>query len=139
VERDGGYYLERPEELPVIAVEGVVDGDTIEVRVDGEYTLVRVFGLAAPERDQRCYAEATEELRELVGREVGMLADEREQDRFGRPLRYLFTPDGRFIDADMVSAGVAEAWDEDGALRDELVAIERAAQLAGRGCLWSGG
>jgi hypothetical protein len=38
----------------------------------------------------------------------------------------------------MISAGMALAWTQDGALRDPLVALEAQARDLRRGCLWGG-
>ncbi len=136
VERDGALYIEEPERLLLGRVDHVIDGDTLDVSFNGKTERVRVFGIAAAERDQRCYAEATAELRTLTGSEVRVLPDDRREDNFGRWLRYLFTPDGRSIDAALVASGAARAWRDDGAYRDTLVTLEREARRAGRGCLW---
>lgn len=136
VERDGAVYIEEPGQLLLGRVDHVIDGDTLDVIIDGKTQRVRVFGIAAAERDQRCYAEATAELRTLAGSEVRVLPDDRREDDFGRWLRYLFTPDGRSIDAALVASGAVEAWRDDGAYRDTLVTLEGEARRAGRGCLW---
>ncbi len=39
-----------------------------------------------------------------------LLPDKRDKDRYERTLRYVFTPDGVSVDAQMVAAGFAEAW-----------------------------
>jgi len=131
-----GLRLDDPSKLPLVAVDRIVDGDTLDVGAGDSKQRVRVFGIAAPERDERCGPEATEELRNLAGSQVRFVADARLEDRYGRELRYLFTPDGRSIDAMLVSEGAVEAWHEDGAYRDALGTLEREARAAGRGCLW---
>jgi micrococcal nuclease len=132
----GERYIEDPERLPLFEVDRVIDGDTFDVR-DGDATLrIRVFGLAAPERNERCGSEATAELRRLVADRVRLLPDARLQDQYGRELRYVFTPDGRSIDAASVADGAAHAWHEDGAYRDTLTRLEEQARQAGAGCLW---
>lgn len=138
--RSGGWYLTTEQPLIPVAVDRIVDGDTLDVLAfDGARLRVRVFGVNASERGERCAAEATARLGALAGGTVRLLADERTQDGSGRELRYLFAEDGRSIDAALISEGLATAWDADGALRDELVALERETRDAGRGCLWSAG
>ena len=123
-----------------VAVVDIIDGDTLRIEdAAGEVLTVRLFGIDTPERGEACYGEATERLRELAGAEVLLVADQRLQDRGGRELRYVYTEAGISVDAAMIEEGLAVAWTEDGVLRDELIAIERAARAAARGCLWGGG
>ena len=74
----------------------------------------------------------------LAGRTVVLVPDARLQDPGGRELRYVFTSEGRSLDATLVAEGLATAWRSDGVLRDRLVAIEEEARRARRGCLWAG-
>lgn len=123
-----------------VSVVGVIDGDTFEIEdAGGQQFTVRLFGIDTPERGEACYDEATARLRELAGSEVLLVADDRLQDPGGRELRYVYSSAGDSIDAALLEEGLAEAWTEDGALRDKLVAIEQEARDANRGCLWSGG
>lgn len=126
------------ESLVRVAVVQVIDGDTLDVRTfDGGLMRVRLFGIDAPERGERCAGEATLRLRQLAADEVYLLPDERQRDPGGRELRYLFATDGASVDAALVSEGLAEAWRDGGAMRDELVALEQSARDGRRGCLWS--
>ena len=128
----------RPGELTPARVVRVVDGDTIDVVLPGRTAAVRVryYGSDTPERGERCYKQATERNRELVGEAVRLLPDARDKDRYGRLLRYVFREDGTSIDSLLVGEGVAKAWREDGDFRAELVDREEAAQALGLGCLW---
>jgi micrococcal nuclease len=130
-------YIDTPERLPLLEVDRVIDGDTLDVRIGGTTARIRVFGLAAPERNERCGPEATEALRRAAGTEVRLLQDRRVEDQYGRELRYVFTPDGRSIDGELVADGAAEAWHDDGAYRDTLVRLEVKAKQSRAGCLWS--
>lgn len=125
-----------PAALVPVRVVAVVDGDTLDVRAAGTDLRVRLFGVDTPERGEPCFAEATTRLRTLAGGEVRLLADARQRDPFGRELRYVFTPDGRSLDAALIAEGLGRAWTEDGALRDVLVSLEEETRAAGRGCLW---
>jgi len=118
-------------------VDEVVDGDTIDVIVDGNKHLrVRYFGVDTPERGQKCFREATDRNAALVGTHVLLLPDHRELDRYGRTLRYIFTTDGVSIDATLVAEGFGHAWRTDGRYKDQIIALETEAQAANRGCLW---
>lgn len=128
-----GYTLES---LQTAEVEEVIDGDTIDVRIDGIETRIRYFGVDTPERGRACYREATDRNESLLGETVLLLADARTEDDFGRLLRYVFLPDGTSVDATLVAEGFGEAWTRDGRYREEIVALEAEARAAGRGCLW---
>jgi endonuclease YncB( thermonuclease family) len=67
---------------------------------------------------------------------VLLLPDARTQDDNGRLLRYVFLEDGTSLDATLVAEGFGWAWTQDGRYRDQIVALEDAAENAGRGCLW---
>ncbi len=127
-----------PALLQEAGVLRIIDGDTIEVRVDGDTEDVRYYGVDTPERGDDCYDEATERNEELVGERVSLLPDERDRDRYERLLRYVFDEEGLSVDARLIAEGLAVAWREDGAYRDELVELEEAARAAEVGCLWEG-
>lgn len=129
----------QPESLAPAIVMEVIDGDTIETRVEGESETVRYYGIDTPERDERCYEEAKKRNEELAGRHVLLMADARDRDSGGRLLRYVFTLDGRSIDGSLVAEGFARAWTRDGSYRDAIVALEEEARREGRGCLWGEG
>ena len=48
------------------------------------------------------------------------------------------TTDGGSIEARLIAEGLGEAWRQDGAYRDELVALEEEVQTLAVGCLWGG-
>ena len=128
-----GYALES---LQAAEVEEVIDGDTIDVRIDGIETRIRYFGVDTPERGRACYREAIDRNETLLGDTVLLLADARTEDDFGRLLRYVFLPDGTSVDATLVAEGFGLAWTRDGRYRDEIAVLEREAEASGRGCLW---
>lgn len=132
----GVFRHDDPASLPSAIVMEVIDGDTIEVRLEGEAETVRYYGIDTPERRERCYEEAKKRNKELAGRHVLLLEDARSHDGGGRLLRYVFTLDGLSIDAALVAEGFARAWTRDGYYRDALVALEEEARREGRGCLW---
>lgn len=114
----------------------VIDGDTIDAMVDGRRVRIRYFGVDTPERGNRCYREALDRNQTLIGRQVLLLTDARQEDRFGRSLHYIFLPDGVSVDATLVAEGFGLAWREDGRYRDEIVSLEEQAKSEDRGCLW---
>jgi endonuclease YncB( thermonuclease family) len=125
------------DELQKATVYDIVDGDTIEVLIDGTLEIVRYYGVDTPERGTPCYRDATERNRRLIGGRVLLLPDARDRDSFSRLLRYIFLSDGTSVDATLVAEGMGEAWREDGRYRDELVSLEggrrrRTAAASGR-------
>lgn len=119
-----------------VRVARVIDGDTIDVLSSGESIRVRFYGADTPERDERCYDEASERTRVLVASEVVLVPDARLEDPNGRQLRYVFTSEGQSLEATLVAEGLALAWRGDGELWRQLLAIENEARTAARGCLW---
>ncbi len=118
-------------------LEEIIDGDTIDVRIDGRKLRVRYFGVDTPERGDRCFREATDRNEQLLGKTVLLLLpDARTEDSFGRLLRYVFLEDGTSVDATLVAEGFGWAWTQDGLYRDQIVQLEDAAEAAARGCLW---
>jgi micrococcal nuclease len=120
-------------------VEGVVDGDTADVLMEGRTYRVRYYGIDTPERGQRCFREATDRNQQLVGigDRIYLLQDAREFDSSNRLLRYVFLSDGTSVDATLAAEGYAAAWRQDGAFRDQIISLEAEAQSRGRGCLWA--
>jgi micrococcal nuclease len=124
-----------------VAVVRIVDGDTIAVAIGGPRgTKVRLIGIDTPERGDCMFHAATERMRALVeGRNVRLVRDVSETDRYGRLLRYVYV--GRtFVNAALVTEGFANAatFPPDVAHAREFVALERVARAARRG-LWAGG
>jgi len=97
----------------VVSVVDVVDGDTIEVRIEGEIEDVRYIGIDTPEsvapgQPVECFGvEASEENERLVaGRRVRLDFDAERRDRYGRLLAYVYVGE-RFINAELVRGGFA--------------------------------
>jgi len=116
----------------------VIDGDTFVAVVRGRTQTIRLFGVDTPERDDRCYDEARDQLAVWlpVGEDVWLQPGPRNDDGT-RLLRYVFTASGAVLtDAALVQAGLGEAWRRDGPLRNDIVGLEETARAARRGCLW---
>ncbi|MCA9998255.1 MAG: thermonuclease family protein, partial [Anaerolineales bacterium] len=89
-------------------VDFVIDGDTVDVLLGGESYRVRYIGVDTPERDEPFYAEATAANAALVdGAEVILVRDVSETDQYGRLLRYVYLPNGTFVNAELVAQGYA--------------------------------
>ena len=124
------------ESLERARVEKIIDGDTIDIALGGKTVRVRYYGVDTPERGDKCFRDAADRNESLVGKEVLLLPDARDQDRFGRLLRYIFLLDGTSVDATLVAEGFGRAWTEDGRYKAEIIALESQAEVEGRGCLW---
>lgn len=86
-------------------VTRVIDGDTIEIE-GGER--VRLICIDTPERGEDGYYEAKDYLETLLlGREVELVKDVSEVDRYGRLLRYIFILDYDDIGDFFVNSGIA--------------------------------
>lgn len=103
-----------------MTVESVHDGDTLRAHVatpnrvvtDQETTRVRLLGVDTPEvsPEVECWgAEATASLTSLVpvGSTIWVTTDVEPQDQYGRTLLYVWTPDGRFVNGELVAGGDA--------------------------------
>jgi len=125
-----------PARLQPALVLHIVDGDTIDVDIDGRQERIRYYGIDTPERGDPCFSEATARNDALVDGTVLLLPDARDRDRYGRLLRYVFDAQGQSVDARLIAEGYAHAWREDGAYRDQLIVLEDQTHTAAIGCLW---
>lgn len=97
---------------------------------------MRYIGIDTPERDDPCYAEASNANAALVaGRSVRLVKDVSETDRYGRLLRYIYV-DGVFVNETLIREGWAEAveFPPDTAYASQFYRLEREARAAGLGC-----
>lgn len=120
-------------------VEDVIDGDTIDVIINGQSYRVRYIGVDTPERGEDFYGEATQANRQMVsGQEIILVKDVSETDQYGRLLRYIYLPDGTFVNAELLRQGVAQivTYPPDVAMQDTFQDIQADARGNGRG-LWS--
>jgi micrococcal nuclease len=93
----------------------VVDGDTIDVTVNGAHERVRLIGIDTPETVKpntpvQCYGpEASEHTKELLapGTPVYLERDLVARDDYGRLLAYVFRTDGVFVNRDLIDNGFA--------------------------------
>ena len=124
----------------------VVDGDTLEVKLADRIEKVRLLGIDTPEMGSKdrvvehLAVEATAFVRALVdGKRVTLETDPQAdtRDRYGRALRYVYLPDGRMLNAVIVSEGYGHAYTRfPFSKAEEFRKLEREARDAGRG-LWN--
>ena len=115
-------------------VTNVVDGDTIDVSLNGAVVRVRYIGMDTPEYDQTCGTEATQANAALVaGQTVRLVRDVSETDQYGRLLRYVYVGD-TFVNGALVAGGWAVAKDYPPDTAMSGVLHGQMAQGAGQGC-----
>jgi endonuclease YncB( thermonuclease family) len=117
------------------------DGDSLVIRVAGSSRGVRLIGIDAPERGQRCRdargaawdcgRAATAALRALVPQDAPLTCHSSGTDRFDRALSVCLTADGRDVAAQLVAGGWAIA-------TTETYLVEEAEARAARRGLWAG-
>lgn len=117
----------------------VVDGDTIDVMIAGKPEAVRYIGIDTPERGQPGFGAAAEANLALLTPQLVLVPDVSERDDFGRLLRYVYSVDGAFINAELVRQGWAQPveYSPDTRYAAEFRALAQEAAGAGRG-FWSG-
>lgn len=135
------------DDAPLGIVTNIVDGDTLDLDIEGVTERVRLLGIDTPESvssstpDQCFGVEATEALRGLLPLDsrVSIERDTEARDRYGRLLLYLYRDtDQLFVNEWMVSSGYANAvaYAPNDRLAARLTLAEAGARSRGDG-LWS--
>ena len=124
------------------AVVKVVDGDTIDVELNGRTVRVHYIGVTTPETmhpptgQEPCGPEAAEANRTLVeGQTVRLELDVQQRDRDQRLLAYVYVGD-MMINAELVRQGYAQVATFPPNVRyvDHFQQLQRDARQAGAGC-----
>ncbi len=104
----------------------VVDGDTMDVEIDGKVERLRLIGIDTPEtvdprKDVQCFGkEASNKAKELLeGNFVTLESDDTqsERDKYKRLLVYVFLPDGTNFNKYMIEEGYAYEYTYDEAYK----------------------
>ena len=97
-------------------VTHVVDGDTIDISMEGKSERVRLLGINTPEtvdprRPVQCFGkDASNKAKEILsGKWVSVESDPSQDahDKYGRKLLYVYTADGTLFNKQMISDGYA--------------------------------
>lgn len=123
------------------------DGDTIIVDMNGVEERVRLIGVDTPEtKDPRkpvqCFGHAAHEFTtNLIGNSpVRLEADptNTNRDRYNRLLRYVYLPDGRLVNAEIIKQGYGFAYVSFPVQKmEEFKTLQKEARQQNRG-LWAG-
>ena len=98
----------------VVTILTVIDGDTVDIEIDGRTERVRLIGVNTPETKHptkpiECFGpEASAYMTQLLpkGTDVRIERDTEARDRYGRMLLYLYrNSDNLFINLDLISRG----------------------------------
>jgi len=127
----------------------VVDGDTIDVSMDGRVVRVRLIGINTPEtvdprKTVECFGrEASEKVKSmLTGKFVRIETDasQGKYDKYRRLLAYVYLPDGTLFNELMISEGYAYEYTYRYPYnhQEEFKAAQNDARLHERG-LWASG
>lgn len=120
-----------------VVVTHIVDGDTIDVTIDGQDRRVRLLNVDTPESvdpsmpPQCLGAEATEFLADLIppGTTVSLEYDREHRDRYGRDLAGVYVDD-TLVNAEVARAGfgVAVLIEPNDRFYDDVLAAQEAAE-----------
>jgi micrococcal nuclease len=134
---------EEPARSALARVLRAVDGDTIEVRLDGTMEDVRYIGIDTPETVKpgtpvQCFGPRAHRFnsRLVEGRRVRLVFGEERRDAYGRLLAYVYLG-RRFVNAELARRGLARTLTipPNDRFARRFEALQTAAARAGRG-LW---
>lgn len=121
------------------------DGDTIAVDMNGREEKIRMIGVDTPEthdprKSVQCFGQAASNFtRDLIDNQpVRLEADPlgTNRDRYDRLLRYVYLPDGRLVEAELIKQGYGFAYTSfPFSKSDEFLGYQRVAREQNRG-LW---
>jgi micrococcal nuclease len=130
-------------EVPLIRV---VDGDTIKVKINGMEESVRFLLVDTPETShprlgKQPFGEQAKSFTKnlLADGTVLLEKDVSERDKYGRLLMYVYTPDGKSVQEELLKAGmarVAYVYAPNTKYVDRYYEIQKEAQKKGVG-IWS--
>lgn len=95
-------------------VSRFVDGDTVVVDMNGHEEKVRFVGVDTPETHKpntpvQCYGPAAAAFTKTVigSQKLRLVSDplSTDRDRYGRLLRYVYLPDGRLLNQELIKTG----------------------------------
>jgi micrococcal nuclease len=116
--KTGGKTLQQ-NQPGLYSINHFVDGDTIAVNMNGSVETIRMIGVDTPETHKpntpvQCYGpQAADFTKNLIGSSsVRLQADplDTNRDRYGRLLRYVYLPDGKMVETELINNGYGFAY-----------------------------
>ena len=108
---DNSLAFIKPANPVYVRVIKAHDGDTVSVILNGRKEKVRLIGIDAPEIKQKPWGtRARKHLEKMLiasNRTVILEFDVERRDKYGRLLYYIFTPDRKMLNIQMVKDGYA--------------------------------
>ncbi len=105
----GFYCVPVNTQRDLAEVVKVIDGDTIEVDLNGTTQRVRYIGMDSPEIGDPYFEKAKNANAAIVsGKTLTLVKDVSEIDEYGNLLRYVFAEDDRFVNYELVKDGYAK-------------------------------
>lgn len=150
LERKGGDVAVQQAAVQEASVKRAVDGDTVEVYINGRVYKVRMIGIDTPEtvdprKPVQCFGkEASDKTKQLLpsGTKVRLEADPTQDhvDTYGRLLRYVYRlQDNLFVNEYLVRNGYAHEYTyarNPSSMANRFKTDEQAARKEGKG-LWA--
>lgn len=140
------FLLASPIWADTVRCVRVVNGDTIEFSIAGRTEKVRLIGVDTPEtvhpdkpveRFGREASAFTKRMAEGQPVRLEVDADTLDRDRYGRLLRYVFLPDGKLLNTEIIAQGYGFAYTKYPFTKmEEFRRLGRGARENGRG-LWA--
>lgn len=132
--------------IDVVTVTRVIDGDTIEVNLNGESKRVRLIGIDTPELNDsrpqiRCFAELAKTKMQYAveGKDIIIVSDnsQSDRDRYNRLLRFVYLDKNTNLNYLMVWKGYAYEYTYSSPYRkqDKFKEAQKVAEKRNRG-LW---
>lgn len=91
-----------------VKVIGITDGDTFKGLTTDHWEITfRIYGIDAPEKKQAYSQKSKQHLSDLIFGKTVKLIIQKKRDGFGRPVVWVYAPDGKDISAEMLKAGMA--------------------------------
>jgi endonuclease YncB( thermonuclease family) len=131
--------IEEIQNMELAYVQKVIDGDSIEVILDGEVYELRYIGINAPESGKPFFNDATMANKRFVENQIVEIeSDISDTDKYGRLLRYVYLQNGSLVNAELVGLGLAvsNAYPPDIKYQQVFESREKFAQDAGLG-IWA--
>lgn len=91
-----------------VKVIGITDGDTFKGLTDDKQVIrFRIYGIDTPEKKQAFSNKARQYLSDLIFEQTVGIKVQKKNDRYGRPVVWVYTAKGLDVSAEMLKAGMA--------------------------------